>query len=268
MANFLTPWPEIKTLAVLGTLALGWSGSVRAEVTLQMRVGPSSQETQAHDTSSPVHTSRAIHQPIPSERANGAEVDALQISLMDEVLSALASPAHAQHAERHIVQPGDILAAIADQYGVTLPMLKQTNHLDTDHIYPGQPLIIPMVALRIQIDKSENLLTLFNHREPVKTYPVATGDQGVTPVGTYTIANRLIGPTWYWQGYAVPPDDPEYPLGSRWLGLSKRGYGIHGTDEPESIGQQVSHGCIRMHNADVEELFDVVSVGTVVTIIE
>jgi hypothetical protein len=91
---------------------------------------------------------------------------------------------------------------------------------------------------------------------------------GRTPTGTDTIADRLIGPTWYWQGYAVPSDDPEYPLGSRWLGLSRRGYGIHGTNEPESIGKQESPGCIRMHNADVEEVFDVVSVGTPVTMIE
>ena len=95
---------------------------------------------------------------------------------------------------------------------------------------------------------------------------MATGDQGVTPVGSYTIANRLIGPTWYWEGREYKADDPDYPLGSRWMGLSRKGYGIHGTNEPELIGQQVSHGCIRMLNEDVEELFDVVSIGTPVSI--
>jgi lipoprotein-anchoring transpeptidase ErfK/SrfK len=180
----------------------------------------------------------------------------------------LAAPASEPTQRTHFVKAGDTLGSIADRYRVTIPMLKGANRLDSDRIRVGQKLRIPAVALRIEIDKSDNVLKLFKNVELVRTYPVATGDQGVTPVGSYTIANRLIGPTWYWQGHAVPADDPEYPLGSRWLGLSRRGYGIHGTNEPESIGKQVSHGCIRMHNEDVEELFDVVAIGTGVTIVE
>lgn len=268
MAISLKPWSAIKLLAVLGALTLGWSGSVWAEITPQQRAGQPFEEARTHETTSPFNTAREIDQPLLSERADDVDADEVRTRLKDEILEVLVASAPVQHIQRHVVQPGDILASIADQYGVTLSMLEWANRLDTDRIYPGQRLIIPAVSLRMQIDKSENSLTLFSDLEPIRTYPVATGDQGITPVGTYTISNRLIEPTWYWQGYAVPPGDPDYPLGSRWLGLSKRGYGIHGTNEPESIGQQISHGCIRMHNEDVEELFDVVPVGTVVTIIE
>lgn len=266
--SVLKPWSDITLLAVLGALTLGWSGSVWAEITPRERAVQLLEEAQAHEAAPPAHAPPLRDQALPSERADDVEVREIRTPLKDVLLAALASSAPEKQGPPHVVQRGDTLGAIANRYGVTLPMLKWANRLDTDRISPGQRLSIPTAVLHIEIDKSENLLRFFNDLQLVRTYPVATGDQGVTPIGTYTIANRLIGPTWYWQGYAVPPDDPEYPLGSRWLGLSKRGYGIHGTNEPESIGQQISHGCIRMHNADVEELFDVVPVGTGVTIIE
>jgi hypothetical protein len=58
----------------------------------------------------------------------------------------------------------------------------------------------------------------------------------------------------------VPPGKSN-PLGPRWIGLSRKGYGIHGASNPRSIGRAVSHGCIRMHNSDVKELFELVAVG-------
>ena len=74
---------------------------------------------------------------------------------------------------------------------------------------------------------------------------------------------RVSHPTWYRPGKVVPPGDRN-PLGPRWIGLSRRGYGIHGTSSPRSIGRPASHGCIRMHNADVEELFGLVEIGDAV----
>ena len=71
---------------------------------------------------------------------------------------------------------------------------------------------------------------------------------------------RIPDPTWYGKGRIVPPGKSN-PLGPRWLGLSKKGYGIHGTNNPASIGRGASHGCIRLRNSDIEELFEMVSVG-------
>jgi lipoprotein-anchoring transpeptidase ErfK/SrfK len=64
----------------------------------------------------------------------------------------------------------------------------------------------------------------------------------------------------------VVPPGPSNPLGTRWLGLSVKGFGIHGTNVPQSIGKNASHGCIRMRNSDVEELFELVQVGDAVEI--
>ena len=66
----------------------------------------------------------------------------------------------------------------------------------------------------------------------------------------------------------VPPDSPENILGTRWLGIDKQGYGLHGSVDPTSIGKQVTAGCVRMTNKDVEELFDIVPVGTDVMIVD
>ena len=68
------------------------------------------------------------------------------------------------------------------------------------------------------------------------------------------------------KGRVVPPGKAN-PLGTRWLGLSKKGYGIHGTNAPGSIGRNASHGCIRMRNRDVEELFELVAVGDMVELV-
>jgi lipoprotein-anchoring transpeptidase ErfK/SrfK len=76
-------------------------------------------------------------------------------------------------------------------------------------------------------------------------------------------------PTWYAPGgKIIPPGDPRNILGSRWLGLDKPGYGIHGTTEPSSIGRSVTAGCVRMLNKDVEELFVILPVGTEVAILD
>jgi lipoprotein-anchoring transpeptidase ErfK/SrfK len=72
-------------------------------------------------------------------------------------------------------------------------------------------------------------------------------------------------PTYYHSGVVIPPG-PDNPVGTRWVGLSQKGYGIHGTNEPGSIGKARSHGCIRMRNRDVEEFFTLVSVGDTVEI--
>src|SRR5207302_2335652 len=83
----------------------------------------------------------------------------------------------------------------------------------------------------------------------------------------FKIANRMPNPTWYGpRGKIVSPGKAN-PLGTRWMGLSQRGYGIHGTNNQSSVGHNVSHGCIRMRKADVEELFELVKVGDVVEMV-
>ncbi|HME00010.1 MAG TPA: L,D-transpeptidase [Terriglobia bacterium] len=100
----------------------------------------------------------------------------------------------------------------------------------------------------------------------LKVYPVAVGATvSPSPTGTMKIVNKVIGPTYSHQGKVIPPGKSN-PLGDRWMGLSQKGYGIHGTNVPTSIGKAASHGCIRMGKHDVEELFNLARVGDVVEI--
>lgn len=108
----------------------------------------------------------------------------------------------------------------------------------------------------VVIDMDRLTLTIFDGTEPVRQYPVAMGKyETPTPVGNWEIVSKSMN----------PPD----AMGTRWLGLNipYGNYGIHGTNAPGSIGSFASHGCIRMFNADVEEIFPSVTVGTAVTIV-
>ena len=116
-------------------------------------------------------------------------------------------------------------------------------------------------ARRIVVSIPDRKLILLEDDRVVKIYDTAVGaPRTPSPAGSFKIVQALPDPAWYAKGKIVPPGKSN-PLGPRWLGLSAKGYGIHGTNNPASIGRSVSHGCIRMRNRDVEELFRMVSVG-------
>jgi lipoprotein-anchoring transpeptidase ErfK/SrfK len=114
---------------------------------------------------------------------------------------------------------------------------------------------------RLVISIPDRKVALIEDGRVLKVYPVAVGKPSTpSPKGSFQIASHVQHPTWYHPGKVVGPG-PANPLGTRWMGLGYRGYGIHGTNMPLSIGKAASHGCIRMRNHDVEELFELVQVG-------
>ena len=130
-------------------------------------------------------------------------------------------------------------------------------------------------AETIVINRSVNRLSLYDLGKLRRTFKVATG-QAIypTPAGVWHIVVKWKNPTWYppvqdaWaRGLKPVPPGPNNPLGTRWMGLDAPGVGIHGTDEPASIGYSASHGCIRMQVPEAEWLFDHVDVGTTVYIL-
>jgi hypothetical protein len=119
----------------------------------------------------------------------------------------------------------------------------------------------------IVVSLEDRKLALVEDGKVIKTYPVAVGKPSTpSPTGTFTIERRVMNPTYSHDGRTVPPG-PNNPVGSRWMGLSIHGYGIHGTNEPSSIGKAASHGCIRMAKADLEELYPLVAEGDTVELI-
>ena len=164
------------------------------------------------------------------------------------------------------VKSGDTLGKIAKQYGTTADLIRKSNGLTKDVIRLGDKIRIWTAPFNITVDKSQNVLTLKTGDEILKVYTVSTGKNNSTPVGEFTINTKLKNPTWYKSGAVIQPDSADNALGTRWMGFDLKGYGIHGTIEPKAIGQQVTAGCVRMLNEQVEELYDLIPTGTKVTI--
>jgi len=119
---------------------------------------------------------------------------------------------------------------------------------------------------RIVVSIPDRKLALVEDGRVLRVYTVAVGAQvSPSPTGEFKVVSRLSNPTYFHPGIVVPPGKNN-PLGTRWIGLDRRGYGIHGTNQPQSIGKAASHGCIRMAKTDLEQLFDEVRVGDAVEI--
>ncbi|MGA7755192.1 MAG: L,D-transpeptidase [Candidatus Sulfotelmatobacter sp.] len=100
----------------------------------------------------------------------------------------------------------------------------------------------------------------------IATFQVAVGAAvSPSPTGSFRIVSRVSNPTYYHPG-SVIPSGSNNPIGTRWLGLSQKGYGIHGTNAPKSVGHAASHGCIRLRNRDMERLFTMLRIGDAVEI--
>lgn len=179
----------------------------------------------------------------------------------------LLSPRPMTEKAEYTVQSGDSLAKLAKKFGTTVELIKASNNIRGSMIRIGDRLRVFSGTFSLKIDKSDNLLDLYLNDRFFKRYRVGTGEYNKTPVGDFKISDRIAQPTW-WRpdGKAIPFGDPENELGTHWLSLDIRGYGIHGTWEPDSIGKQASAGCVRLINEEIEELYSILPVGSLVTI--
>ena len=148
--------------------------------------------------------------------------------------------------------------AVATVIGVVLAVEAQAQNAPTQQSAPTR---------RIVVSLEDRKLALVEDGQVKKVYTVAVGKPSTpSPVGTFTIERRVQNPTYHHDGKTVLPG-PGNPVGTRWMGLSIRGYGIHGTNEPKSIGKAASHGCIRMAKVDLEEFYALVAVGDTVELV-
>jgi lipoprotein-anchoring transpeptidase ErfK/SrfK len=125
---------------------------------------------------------------------------------------------------------------------------------------------VPALTRRILVSIPDRKLAVLENGIVVATFPVSVGAMGSpSPTGEFRVVRRLTNPAYYHPGVIVPAGNNN-PLGPRWVGLDRPHYGIHGTNEPRSIGKAASHGCIRMKNRDIQRFFDMVKVGDTVEI--
>lgn len=180
----------------------------------------------------------------------------LQVGQIICLGSVSRPPIPCESGNYYVVRRGDSVYSIAQTFSLTTEDIFAANPRLTENLFVGQVLCIPENPLRLEfrINISAKTLSVYRNGVLIKEYPVATGKESTpTPTGTFTVINKQL--------------DPGGPYGTRWLGLSIKGYGIHGTNAPDSIGTAASNGCIRMFNSDIEELFDITNTGTVVRIL-
>jgi lipoprotein-anchoring transpeptidase ErfK/SrfK len=128
------------------------------------------------------------------------------------------------------------------------------------------PKFAKATARLILVSIPDRKMALFANGKVIRIYSVAVGKASTpSPLGEFTIVTRVSNPTYYHKGHVIGAGKSN-PVGTRWMGLSAKGYGIHGTNQPGSIGKAESTGCIRLAKRDLEELFRLVDVGDTVQI--
>jgi len=175
--------------------------------------------------------------------------------------------------DRYVLQPGDTLARLAAANKITADLLSRINRIaDKNLVRAGQTIKIVKGPFDAVVYKSTYTLDVYLGPTLVQSFRVGLGADDGTPEGTWRVSSKLSNPTYYPPrgGRIIAADDPQNPLGERWIGLvgiegaavGQERYGIHGTSNPGSIGTASSHGCIRMYNRHVETVFAWVSLGT------
>jgi len=203
-----------------------------------------------------------------AQSSNKAARAGAETLLGDVNIKLLLSPRMMPEKIDYTIQPGDSINALARKYGTTVEVIQKGNRVTSSVIRPGDRLRIFTGKFSIRVSKKDNTLVVMMNDKFFKRYAVGTGEYGKTPVGDFMIRDRVPQPTWWKDGKSIPFGDTNNVLGTHWLALDVPGYGIHGTWQPETIGKQASAGCIRLVNAEIEELFTLVPVGTPVTITE
>ncbi|AQQ71231.1 Putative L,D-transpeptidase YkuD [Limihaloglobus sulfuriphilus] len=175
----------------------------------------------------------------------------------------------------YTVKSGDNLTRIGSIHNVPWEIIAELNGISRpESIRVGQKLKVPQGPFHAIINLSTMKMDLYLQQTYVKTYEIGSGEPGrETPTGMWIVkkGGKMIKPDWYDEeiNKSFTAKDPEYPLGERWIELEgqsgnavgRKGFAIHGTNEPETIGTQSSRGCIRMFNPDVIEVYRLLEPG-------
>ena len=177
--------------------------------------------------------------------------------------------------ESYAVQGGDLLQNIAQKYKVPHEILMKINGIsDPKRLQAGKNIKVINGPFNAVVYKNSFVMDVYLQNKYVKTYRVGLGSKEYeTPNGRWRVeaGGKLIKPTWTDPdtGRTYVGDDPDYPLGSRWIALEgldgeakgRTGFAIHGTKDPESIGTRSSRGCIRLFNGDAIEVYNLLYGG-------
>ncbi|HEX4130588.1 MAG TPA: L,D-transpeptidase family protein [Pirellulales bacterium] len=187
--------------------------------------------------------------------------------LLDQLAGTVVYSREHLLSPAYVVQPGDSLERIADRFGVTWQLLGKINGIaEGQPIRAGDSLKVLQGPFDALVTLNDCELTLFIHGRYAGRFRVGIGQDQSTPEAELVVQNKVTNPTYYGPNQVIGPEDPNNPLGGRWIDLGNK-LGIHGTSDPSSIGKAESRGCIRMGQQDIVEVYDILSIGSRVTIV-
>jgi LysM repeat protein len=173
------------------------------------------------------------------------------------------------------VKPGELLSTIGRQFKIPYEILMEINKIGSPGaLQAGQTIKVINGPFHVRVYRSTFTMDLYLQNTFVRSFPVGLGKPGMeTPTGLWVVkeGGKLIAPTWTdpISGKTYESEDPDYPLGSRWIGLEglkgeavgRTGFAIHGTKDPNEIGIAGSQGCIRLHNGNAILVYNLLAPG-------
>lgn len=184
---------------------------------------------------------------------------------MEELSNRIYFSPQPHYFEPHVIQNNEQLRQVAPKYSLSWQYLARLNNTDPKRIRPGQRLKVAPGPFHALVTIRSHELIIHNNGCYVKRYRIGAGKDRSTPIGTFKVLGKESNPTYYGPDGVIKADDPANPLGERWLDIGNS-FGIHGTNEPDSIGEDRSRGCIRLTNEDVAEVYDFLVIGSEVKI--
>ena len=207
----------------------------------------------------------AAHKKLSAWYWNHPESRPLFQQRIEELAKSIYFSPQPHYEDAYTIQPGDQLRKIAAQYKLSWQYLARLNQVNPRKIRFGQKLKVVRGPFDAVVDLSDYQLTVLCHGQYVRQYRVGIGKDGTSPIGKFTVQDKLEDPVYYGPDGVIANDDPQNPLGERWIDIGDS-FGIHGTIDPQSIGKSESRGCIRMLNEDVAEVYDFLTIGSTVWI--
>ncbi len=185
---------------------------------------------------------------------------------LDQTATTIFFSPQPHFLEPRVLEPSEQLRTIAQKQQLSWEYLAKLNRVDPKRIRAGQRLKMingPFAAV-VELDDFSMTVHLLGYY--VKRFPVGVGKDGASPIGKFAVLNKVVNPQYTDpEGKVIDGDDPRNPLGERWIDLGNS-YGIHGTIDPDSIGKASSRGCIRLRDADIIEVYDLLINGSEVVI--